>query len=177
MSCTTKIDLEKLRESAELFKSKDLQMGVNPEALLELLDHIAKLEASETKLITERDHCEEVIDRMADAVLGPDRHEWTSAYDIDDAAEEVEQRAAQLEKENVAKQRDAGRWKPKKWAEEEQANGNTGIRWVNEEGVHGRPTDHDVREYLIRTETARGCHCDSCQAFYKFDTAMESNHG
>lgn len=92
------IDLEKLRESAELFKSKDLQMGVNPEALLELLNHIAKLEASETKLITERDHCEEVIDRMADAVLGPDRHEWTSAYDIDDAAEEVEQRAAQLEK-------------------------------------------------------------------------------
>ena len=48
------IDLEKLRESAELFKSKDLQMGVNPEALLELLDHITKLEASETKLITER---------------------------------------------------------------------------------------------------------------------------
>ena len=96
------IDLEKLRESAELFKSKDLQMGVNPEALLELLDHITKLEASETKLITERDHCEEVIDRMADAVLGPDRHEWTSAYDIDDAAEEVEQRAAQLEKENAS---------------------------------------------------------------------------
>ena len=124
MSCTTKIDLEKLRKLSVLYKVDNQPMKIDVDLFRELLDRIA-----------------------------------------------------QPEKENVAKQRDAGRWKPKKWAEEEQANGNTGIRWVNEEGVHGRPTDHDVREYLIRTETARGCHCDSCQAFYKFDTAMESNHG
>ena len=37
------IDLEKLRKSAELFKSKDMQMGVYPEALLELLDQISQL--------------------------------------------------------------------------------------------------------------------------------------
>lgn len=124
MSCTTKIDLEKLRKLSVLYEVDNQPMKIDVDLFRELLDRIA-----------------------------------------------------QLEKENVAKQRDAGRWKPKKWAEEEQANGNTGIRWVNEEGVHGRPTDHDVREYLIRTETARGCHCDSCQAFYKFDTAMESNRG
>ena len=39
----------------------------------------------------------EVIDRIADAVLGKDRHEWTSNYDYMDAAQEVEDRIAELE--------------------------------------------------------------------------------
>ncbi len=55
---------------------------------------------------------------------------------------------------------------PKKWAPEEVADGGRGIRWVTNEGVHGRPTDHDVREYLKRTPTANGCHCDDCKRFY-----------
>ena len=116
------IDLEKLREQAQdantaeqWYAAHDMTScsydydkafiaACSPSVVIELLDYIAQLESSETKLITERDHCEEVIDRMAYAVLGADRHEWTSAYDIDDAAEEVEQRIAQLEK-------DAGRWR------------------------------------------------------------------
>jgi hypothetical protein len=55
---------------------------------------------------------------------------------------------------------------PTKWAQEEIADGERGIRWVTNEGIHGRPTDHDVREYLERTPTARGCHCDECKQFY-----------
>ena len=55
---------------------------------------------------------------------------------------------------------------PKQWAPEEVADGGRGIRWVTNEGVHGRPTDHDVREYLKRTPTANGCHCDDCKRFY-----------
>ena len=96
------IDLEKLRARASGLPDSDGAIGptwCTPSEVLELLGMITQLEASETKLITERDHCEEVIDRMAYAVLGADRHEWTSAYDIDDAAEEVEQRIAQLEKD------------------------------------------------------------------------------
>ena len=53
-----------------------------------------------------------------------------------------------------------------KWAPEEIADGERGIRWVTNEGIHGRPTDHDVREYLKRTPTAHGCHCDECMQFY-----------
>jgi len=58
---------------------------------------IAELEASESRTIAQRDHCEEVIDRMADAVLGKDRPEWSSAYDFMDAAQEVDDRIAELE--------------------------------------------------------------------------------
>lgn len=58
---------------------------------------VQELEASESRTIAQRDHCEEIIDRMADAVLGKDRHEWTSNYDYMDAAQEVEDRIADLE--------------------------------------------------------------------------------
>lgn len=58
---------------------------------------IAELEKNESNLIAQRDHCEEVIDRMADAVLGKDRPEWSSAYDFMDAAQEVDDRIAELE--------------------------------------------------------------------------------
>lgn len=60
---------------------------------------IKELEASESRTITQRDYCEEVIDRMADAVLGKDRHEWTSSYDFMDAAQETEDRIQELESE------------------------------------------------------------------------------
>lgn len=53
-----------------------------------------------------------------------------------------------------------------KWTKEEIAAGMVGIRWVNPEGVHGRPTDHDVREYLLRTPSAMACRCDECKLFY-----------
>ena len=55
---------------------------------------------------------------------------------------------------------------PKMWAPEEVEDGERGIRWVTNEGIHGRPTDHDVREYLKRTPTANGCLCDECKVFY-----------
>ena len=61
-----------------------------------------------------------------------------------------------------------------KWAPEEIADGERGIRWVTNEGIHGRPTDHDVREYLKRTPTAHGCHCDECKQFYTTQQPTQS---
>lgn len=55
---------------------------------------------------------------------------------------------------------------PAKWTDDEIKAGLIGIRWIAEDGVHGRPTDHDVREYLQATSTADGCHCEDCKAFY-----------
>ena len=62
-----------------------------------------------------------------------------------------------------------------KWAPEEIADGERGIRWVTNEGIHGRPTDHDVREYLKRTPTANGCHCDECKQFYTTQQPTQSH--
>ena len=64
-----------------------------------------------------------------------------------------------------------------KWAPEEIADGELGIRWVTNEGIHGRPTDHDVREYLKRTPTARGCHCDECKQFYTTQQPTQAQAG
>ena len=64
-----------------------------------------------------------------------------------------------------------------KWAPEEIADGERGIRWVTNEGIHGRPTDHDVREYLKRTPTAHGCHCDECKQFYTTPQPTQSQAG
>lgn len=61
-----------------------------------------------------------------------------------------------------------------KWAPEEIADGERGIRWVTNDGIHGRPTDHDVREYLKRTPTAHGCHCDECKQFYTTQQPTQS---
>lgn len=65
---------------------------------------IAELEKAESDLIAQRDHCEEIIDRMADAVLGKDRPEWSSNYDFIDAAQEVEDRVAELQEKAAAQQ-------------------------------------------------------------------------
>ena len=64
-----------------------------------------------------------------------------------------------------------------KWAPEEIADGERGIRWVTNEGIHGRPTDHDVREYLKRTPTAHGCHCDECKQFYTTTQPTQAQAG
>jgi hypothetical protein len=52
----------------------------------------------ELQAIRERDHCENVIDRILDIVLGSDRREWSSMYDYTDAIEDVEDRMAALER-------------------------------------------------------------------------------
>lgn len=64
-----------------------------------------------------------------------------------------------------------------KWAPEEIADGERGIRWVTNEGIHGRPTDHDVREYLKQTPTAHGCHCDECKQFYTTPQPTQAQAG
>ena len=63
------------------------------QAAVELLRQharIEQLEKYESDLISERDYRDEIIDRMADAVLGTDRAEWSSSYELADAAQEVE---------------------------------------------------------------------------------------
>lgn len=51
---------------------------------------IQQLEKAESDLIKERDLRDEIIDRMVDAVLGEDRQEWSSNYDLEDAAQDIE---------------------------------------------------------------------------------------
>lgn len=51
------------------------------------------------KVIDERDHRESIIDQLCDAVLGVDRHEWSSAYHYEDAVTEVQERIASLNSE------------------------------------------------------------------------------
>lgn len=58
---------------------------------------IEQLEKYESDLISERDYRDEIIDRMADAVLGTDRAEWSSSYVLADAAQEVEDFMVQVE--------------------------------------------------------------------------------
>jgi hypothetical protein len=52
---------------------------------------------------------------------------------------------------------------PAKLTPEEQAMGNKGIRWVTETYVAGRPTEHDVLEYLETRGDAAKCGCAQCQ--------------
>ena len=70
------------------------------QAAVELLRQharIEQLEKYESDLISERDYRDEIIDRMADAVLGTDRAEWSSSYELADAAQEVEDFMVQVE--------------------------------------------------------------------------------
>jgi len=55
---------------------------------------------------------------------------------------------------------------PNKWTDEEVADGHRGIRWITAEGVQGRPTSHDVMEYLQQRGEAAYCGCDRCKAFF-----------
>lgn len=52
-----------------------------------------------------------------------------------------------------------------KFTPDEAAYGSAAIRWVTAGGVHGRPTHHDVREYVQRTPSQE-CMCRECRAFY-----------
>ena len=56
-----------------------------------------QLEKSESDLIAERDYRDEIIDHMANAVLGTDRAEWSSSYNFMDAVKEIEDHIAELE--------------------------------------------------------------------------------
>lgn len=58
----------------------------------------AREESAHLRTIGQRDHAEEIIDRLCNAVLGVDRNEWSSAYGFDDAVSEVENRMAELAK-------------------------------------------------------------------------------
>ncbi len=50
---------------------------------------ITSLESDESKGLNERDDATDFIDKILDQVLGQDRHEWTSAYEWDDALADV----------------------------------------------------------------------------------------
>ena len=79
------------------------------QAAVELLRQharIVELEESEIGLITERDYRDEIIDRMADVVLGTDRSEWSSSYDLIDAAQEVED---EIKRQKSELEKDAAR--------------------------------------------------------------------
>lgn len=56
-------------------------------------------EQEENRLIQQRDHAHEIIDKLCDAVLGFDRQEWSSAYFFEDAVNEVEEKMWQLAKQ------------------------------------------------------------------------------
>ena len=49
-----------------------------------------------SELIDERDYRERVIDALCDALLGPNRREWSSTYSFDDAVLEVEETIEQF---------------------------------------------------------------------------------
>lgn len=85
-----------------------------------------------------------------------------------------EGRAASATEDSVTAPAGGGVAGPSKWTVEEILDGNRGIRWVTEGVIHGRPTDHDVREYLMRTPAMRGCLCDDCKAFYTPAQAADS---
>ena len=55
-----------------------------------------------TQLIKERDSSENAIDKILDRVLGEDRTEWSNAYQIGDAIDEVDVAVTTLEKECAA---------------------------------------------------------------------------
>lgn len=92
---TTQRDALYLAEYLEKFRSFPEDIAAATE-LRRQNARIEQLEKSESDLITERDCRDEVIDRMADAVLGTGRTEWSSSYDIYDAAQEVEDFMAQV---------------------------------------------------------------------------------
>lgn len=55
-----------------------------------------KHEKEVLEVIQQRDHRDEIIDALCDAVLGPDRDEWSSAYYFEDAVVEVQERIQEL---------------------------------------------------------------------------------
>lgn len=66
------------------------------EIIRKLAKENAELDSQIDQLIQERDHRDEIIDKLCDAVLGPDRYEWSSMYFFEDAVREVEERMEAL---------------------------------------------------------------------------------
>lgn len=62
---------------------------------------------------------------------------------------------------------------PSKFTSEEIARGNVGIRWVTPDEVCGRPTEHDVREYLHEAGQLGLCECPDCNFFYRSSKRLE----
>lgn len=56
---------------------------------------------------------------------------------------------------------------PKRFTPEEVADGNTGIRWVTGTYVAGRPTLHDVLDYIERRKEDMACTCPRCTEFLR----------
>ena len=77
------------------------------QAITSLRQAIAEAERQDQQidqLISERDHAHEIIDKLCDAVLGADRHEWSSMYFFEDAVRDVEERMAEAEGQEKALQ-------------------------------------------------------------------------
>lgn len=66
------------------------------EIIRKLAKENAELDSQIDQLIQERDHRDEIIDKLCDAVLGPDRYEWSNMYFFEDAVREVEERMEAL---------------------------------------------------------------------------------
>jgi hypothetical protein len=84
--------------------------AANPDAVLELLAELKKAKAQIEKLdsavneeICNRDHREEIIDALCDAVLGEDRTEWSSQYYFEDAVSDVHEHMYALEQQAEAR--------------------------------------------------------------------------
>lgn len=89
------IDCDAAAESA----SYEYAMQCKDEEITKLRAEVDRLDDGETRAIKERDHAEEVIDKLCDAVLGHERHEWSSSYYFADAVDDVENEIARLRAE------------------------------------------------------------------------------
>jgi hypothetical protein len=58
-----------------------------------------------------------------------------------------------------------GAYRPVHFTPEEVASGSAAIRWVTSEGAAGRPTLHDVLDYIERRGDAIDCTCERCTAW------------
>ena len=94
---TKQPDALRLADCLEGYATTPWTREVVAAELRHLQARIEQLEKYESDLISERDYRDEIIDRMADAVLGTDRAEWSSSYDLADAAQEVEDFMVQVE--------------------------------------------------------------------------------
>ena len=54
---------------------------------------------------------------------------------------------------------------PARFTPEETLNGGCAIRWVTTEAVCGRPTFHDVLDYIAQMGEEIDCTCERCQSF------------
>jgi hypothetical protein len=74
----------------------DLLLGNDPRSAIKYLREQLAQEGEQDRqldqLIQERDHRDEIINKLCDAVLGPDRNEWSSMYSFEDAVREAEER-------------------------------------------------------------------------------------